>query len=516
QAGRRGARAGGTPFEQFVAEHKPALAVGGAVAGMLLILLILALSRGGGGSRPAPSTTTTVATPSLSDRLNGSAGVSSGGRSGASSARPGALGEPASSGKGGGAAADPAAERKAMLAKQTEEKMLAEGKVLVDGKWLPALEASQQKERARVKAAGIDWAREVFNINEARIALIRAISEGEVATGTGFLVSDNGLVITNAHVIAGADQIECAFSRKVGGSGTQTGPAEVRMYDPDVDIALLKVSRFFPNVGVAGRKEQHKVATGDRVCVIGNPGGLEHTITEGLVSHSDRQEENRHFIQISAAVNPGNSGGPLFDSEGSIIGVVTLKANNLEGTGYALPAAEIERVLRDHQARYKNATLYAHQGGWYTQADLEKRGLAVYGGAIFTKAELEQLIKQVSYVAYAGKISDAADACFAMAHLVEGRADIETFKSLLDQANAGHAAALPQLTPEEKKLASFLQLEAALKKYNEAHAFWVKVNGAAAANKDEEVKKMKPDLDKTLSQGHDLSLGLLLLLRQHK
>src|SRR5215218_8762640 len=177
---------------------------------------------------------------------------------------------------------------------------------------------------------------------------------GGTATGSGFVIDDEGHVLTNNHVIEGAGKVTV----KLGDSET-TYDAEVVGADPGTDVALLKVdapkSAFHPLT--LGRSSEAEV--GDPVVAIGNPFGLDRTVTSGIVSALQRNIEApngfsiSHVIQTDAAINPGNSGGPLINAEGAVIGINAQIAtggggNGNIGIGFAIPIdtvrAEIEQL----------------------------------------------------------------------------------------------------------------------------------------------------------------------------
>lgn len=164
--------------------------------------------------------------------------------------------------------------------------------------------------------------------------------------GSGFIISADGYVLTNEHVIDGADQITV----------TVTGfdkdlPARVVGADYDLDLALLKLDAgsdlpFLP----LGNSDQIRV--GNWVIAIGNPYGLDHTVTTGVISAkgrpiavNDRQYEN--LLQTDASINPGNSGGPLLNLRGEVVGINTAINAEAQGIGFAIPTSTVSRVLED-------------------------------------------------------------------------------------------------------------------------------------------------------------------------
>jgi S1-C subfamily serine protease len=175
---------------------------------------------------------------------------------------------------------------------------------------------------------------------------------GGTATGSGFLIDTEGHVITNSHVVEGADQVEV----KLGASDTSY-EAEVVGSDPATDVALLKVDAPVDRLHPLSLGDSSKVQVGDPVVAIGNPFGLDRTVTSGIVSALQRQIQApngfsiSHVIQTDAAINPGNSGGPLIDSSGSVIGINSQiqtgggSSGNV-GIGFAVPINTAREVVQ--------------------------------------------------------------------------------------------------------------------------------------------------------------------------
>jgi len=162
--------------------------------------------------------------------------------------------------------------------------------------------------------------------------------------GSGFVIDPSGVIITNNHVIAGADEITINFS-----DGTKL-KAEVIGRDPKVDVAVLKVKPAKPLTAVSFGNSK-KLRVGDWVMAIGNPFGLGGTVTLGIVSARDRDINSGpydNFIQTDASINKGNSGGPLFNMDGEVIGINTAiisPSGGSIGIGFAVPAATIAPVI---------------------------------------------------------------------------------------------------------------------------------------------------------------------------
>jgi serine protease DegQ len=169
--------------------------------------------------------------------------------------------------------------------------------------------------------------------------------EPEFNTGSGVLVSKEGLILTNHHVIEGADKIEIAL-----GDGRKT-IAKLIGSDPETDIALLKIDLpDLPEPIVLGNLSN--VNVGDVVLAIGNPFGVGQTVTAGIVSALGRDHLGintfENFIQTDAAINPGNSGGGLVDTKGQLIGINTAifsKSGGSMGIGFAIPVNLAKQVM---------------------------------------------------------------------------------------------------------------------------------------------------------------------------
>lgn len=168
-----------------------------------------------------------------------------------------------------------------------------------------------------------------------------------VGLGSGFIVSKDGLIVTNAHVIERADRVDVVLV------GEKTVNAKILGADPRIDIAVLRVPRT--NLPVVSFGDSDKLQVGQQAIAIGNPLGFERTVTMGVVSALNRVIPGggaplRDLIQTDAAINPGNSGGPLLDSCGRVIGVNTAVIEPRVGTGglgFAIPMNTARRAVRD-------------------------------------------------------------------------------------------------------------------------------------------------------------------------
>jgi len=176
--------------------------------------------------------------------------------------------------------------------------------------------------------------------------LIRPQKRVESSLGSGVILSPDGYIITNNHVIRGADQIQ--VSLKDG----RTTDARVVGVDPDTDIAVLQIKGT--NLPVMPLGDSDRLRVGDVVLAIGNPFGVGQTVTLGIVSGTGRSKLGintfENFIQTDAAINPGNSGGALVNAHGELIGINTAifsKTGGSQGIGFAIPASLARSVMQD-------------------------------------------------------------------------------------------------------------------------------------------------------------------------
>ena len=165
----------------------------------------------------------------------------------------------------------------------------------------------------------------------------------ERGTGSGFILSSDGRLITNAHVVEGSKTV------KVTLKNGQTYEGEVIGVDPVTDVAVLKIEASNLPVATIGKAET--LTPGEWAIAIGNPLGLDNTVTVGIISAVGRSssqvgvpDKRVRFIQTDAAINPGNSGGPLLNSQGEVIGINTAIRADAQGLGFAIPIETAQRI----------------------------------------------------------------------------------------------------------------------------------------------------------------------------
>ena len=169
-------------------------------------------------------------------------------------------------------------------------------------------------------------------------------SQHETSLGSGVIVNENGLILTNQHVIESADEIQVALE------DGRTVKAHVVGSDPDTDLAVLKIDvKNLPAITFADA-EKNKV--GDVVLAIGNPFGVGQTVTQGIISALGRNHLGistfENFIQTDASINPGNSGGALIDADGNLVGVnsaIYSRNGGSMGIGFAIPVSIAKQVM---------------------------------------------------------------------------------------------------------------------------------------------------------------------------
>lgn len=183
---------------------------------------------------------------------------------------------------------------------------------------------------------------------ESSVVLIRT-PEG---LGSGFLINRDGYIVTNFHVIRNQKHIHVTrFGLRGTGSGSRVyKKIRIVAVNPFFDLAVLQIDEEIQDkqgIQPVVFSGDSNLFTGEKIYVIGNPMGLERTVTEGVISHTGRNFSGKLFVQVDAAINPGNSGGPLFNSRGQVIGVINMGARSMQGLNFAIPVSYVMFLL-DH------------------------------------------------------------------------------------------------------------------------------------------------------------------------
>ncbi len=219
--------------------------------------------------------------------------------------------------------------------------------------------ATQAAQPAATKQAGLT-ANQIYDADQAGVVEITVTTKGSAsanpfgpssgasqAQGSGFVLDTDGHIVTNEHVVDGADSVSVKFA-----DGT-TGTAKVVGTDPSTDLAVIKVDAPASALHPLTLGDSSKVEIGDAVVAIGSPEGLQNTLTTGVVSALHRQitAPNNYTIddaiQTDAAINHGNSGGPLFNAYGDVIGVtsqIQSQGGGNEGIGFAVPSNTVKSI----------------------------------------------------------------------------------------------------------------------------------------------------------------------------
>ena len=232
-------------------------------------------------------------------------------------------------------------------------------------------ESAQTVERTEEKSRTIadiieETTKSVVGISKLKStgnSILSNSNESELGLGTGIIVSDNGYILSNAHV-TGEKYSKCYITLENG----QNYEGKVMWSDENIDLSITKIEA--QNLNYAKLGDSSKIRVGETVYAIGNPIGFEfrRTVTSGIISAKNRsikiEEENNQtymsdLIQTDATINPGNSGGPLITPSGEVIGVNTVKISTAEGIGFAIPINVVKAIIESYKqtGSYEQATL---------------------------------------------------------------------------------------------------------------------------------------------------------------
>jgi len=189
--------------------------------------------------------------------------------------------------------------------------------------------------------------------------LVNQLGEGVVqvrtpsGTGSGFILNEEGFLITNFHVVEGETELSIEVYHQRKGQLERKTYKQVRLVAMNkfADLTLLKIDdekapKFVPVL----LGDADALGVGERVFAIGSPLGLERTVTEGIVSTKTRQMQGELYLQTTTQINPGNSGGPLFNQRGEVVGVTNMKIMFGEGLGFAIPISAVKYFLNHRDA----------------------------------------------------------------------------------------------------------------------------------------------------------------------
>lgn len=196
-----------------------------------------------------------------------------------------------------------------------------------------------------VAAAGAGTTADASTVHDRVRDAVVSILNGN-SGGTGVVVSDRGDIVTNAHVVGRAESVRVRLA-----DGTTLNGRVLRA-DTRHDLALVRASIPHAKLTVAPLGDSDQLRAGQPVVAIGQPFGLDGTVTQGIISAVDRRFNGQSMLQIDAAINPGNSGGPLLDMAGRVVGINTALENPtgqrvFVGIGFAVPSNTIQDVLGD-------------------------------------------------------------------------------------------------------------------------------------------------------------------------
>jgi serine protease Do len=206
--------------------------------------------------------------------------------------------------------------------------------------------AAQLYRTADVKKTTIEKCVEAFSEAVVKVS-------SPAGMGSGFFLNEEGYLITNYHVIERETKIEVTVFQKAkdGFEKKKFKKVKIEAINPFVDLALLKVEDLGDTkVTFAHLGDISRIEVGEKVFAIGNPLGLERTVTDGVISTKNRAFEGLVYIQTNADINPGNSGGPLFNLAGEVIGVTNMGYIFFGGLGFAIPVNYVKHFLENRDA----------------------------------------------------------------------------------------------------------------------------------------------------------------------
>ncbi|HLX85339.1 MAG TPA: trypsin-like peptidase domain-containing protein [Terriglobales bacterium] len=285
-------------------------------------------------------------------------------------------------------AASPAAPSTAEPTKPEAEKKAAAARPAEPPLVLQQLNSAITQLTARISPAVVQILVNRYGTAEGSERGQTALVTRENAIGSGVIVDPDGYIMTNAHVVEGAQRIHVALAMASVDHPEQIAPegkqriVEARLigFHKDTDLALIKIDQTgLPTLSLGSRRAVHQ---GELVFAMGSPEGLENSVTMGIVSAVARQADPSRpmvYIQTDAPINPGNSGGPLVDTEGYVIGLNTFilsEAGGSEGLGFAIPA-RIVRFVYESLRKYGHVHRIEVKAGAQTITESLAKGLGL-------------------------------------------------------------------------------------------------------------------------------------------
>lgn len=233
-----------------------------------------------------------------------------------------------------------------LQSKINENYMLTQGKIDELTSNLIKTEKGLTEQMNELKASASE---DFSGVIESSILAVVSIKT-DVSQGSGFIINRQGFIVTNAHVLSGAHYAKAlTYNQELKDAG-------LIGYDANLDVALLKIEG---NYDFLELDNSNDVRVGEKVIAVGNPLGLSFTVTEGIVSAVDRLGLNNlpYYIQTDVSLNPGNSGGPLINKKGKVIGINNFKVGGSEGLGFALESNQIRLKINEISLQALNQTL---------------------------------------------------------------------------------------------------------------------------------------------------------------
>lgn len=195
------------------------------------------------------------------------------------------------------------------------------------------------------------------------------------STGTGFFLPKESLIITNEHVVRDNEEIV------IEGKLIPKQMAKVVFLDQKYDLAFIKVPEFIPGLTSIDLERTNYLHEGDLVIAVGHPFGLKYTATQGIVSNTMHMQNDIQYIQHDAALNPGNSGGPLINESGKVVGVNTFVIQNGNSIGFSLPVNYLDETLTSFKQGGSKEATRCNSCANIVFREMEKSNYCIYCGA---------------------------------------------------------------------------------------------------------------------------------------